>query len=333
MINSLNMKKILQKLLAFLARRILAKYRPRVIGITGSVGKTSTKEAVYAVLAPYFRVRRNIKNYNNEICLPLTIIGAEVGGKSIFKWFGIFARAVRLLIFPAEYPEFLILEMGADRPGDIKYLADLVRPEIGIVTAVAPAHTEFFGDLAGVAEEKSALIRVLPKNGVAILNYDDELTRTMRDKAKCRTMFYGFDGTAEMRVVESAIHFHPAIQGEENFCGINLKFVFGGATVPIFLSGVLGRGQVYAALAAGAAGLSLGLNLVQISEALMSYRPPPGRMNVLPGIKGTTIIDDTYNASPRSVAAALEVLKSITKDEGAKFYAVLGDMLELGKES
>ncbi|MEK7211223.1 MAG: Mur ligase family protein, partial [Patescibacteria group bacterium] len=325
---------------------IIAKYKPRVIGITGSVGKTSTKEAVYATLAPYFRVRRNIKNYNNEIGLPLTIIGAESGGRSILKWLAAVIKGFAVWIFPSKYPEILILEMGADHPGDLKYLTDLAKPDIGIVTAVASVHTEFFGTVEKVAEEKSILIKALPKDGVAILNFDDGHVRAMREKAECRVMTYGFEETADVKAIDSALHFHPfdsenedrggdaeRPQSHAERGGINFKLTPGGSAVPIFLADVLGRGQVYAALAAATTGLALGLNLIQVSDALRNFKSPPGRMNILPGIKNTTIIDDTYNASPVSVAMALEVFRSIPKEEGRKFYAVLGDMLELGSES
>ena len=325
------MKQTFQKILGFLAKKILAKYKPRVIGITGSVGKTSTKEAVATALRPYFNVRQNQKNYNNEIGLPLTIIGAETGGRSVLRWLAILARGFWLWIWPVKYPEVLVLEMGADRPGDIKYLTDLVRPEIGIVTAVAAVHTEFFGTIDKVAEEKSTLIKVLPKEGTAILNYDDPRVRAMKEKARCQTVFYGFDQAAAVRVLEAAVHFHSAEVGQANRGGINFKLASGGSAVPIFLAGVLGKAQVYAALAAAAAGLDLGLNLVQVSEALRAYRSPAGRMNVLPGVKNITIIDDTYNASPASVALALQVFKEIPKEENSRFYAVLGDMLELGQ--
>lgn len=327
------MKNIIQKILAFLTRKILAKYKPRVIGITGSVGKTSTKEAVFSVLAPYFRVRRNQKNYNNEIGLPLSVIGAESGGRSMFKWFAIIIKGFWLLIWPVKYPEILILEMGADRPGDIKYLSDLVRPSIGIMTAVAPVHTEFFGTIERVAEEKSVLIRALPKDGVAILNYDDPRVRAMREKSNCRTISYGFEEMADVRAIESAVSFHALGQPGHDLGGTHFKLSPGASAIPIYLAGVLGRSQVSAALAAAAVGLSLGLNLIQVSEALRSYHPPPGRMNLLPGIKETTIIDDTYNASPASVLAALLALKVLPKAESVKSYVCLGDMLELGKDS
>ena len=117
------MRKILQKILRLIAKKIINKYQPEIVGITGSVGKTSTKEALYAVLSIVFNCRRNIKSYNNEIGLPLTIIGTETGGNSLWKWLKIFYKAAKLLIIKDEaYPRVLILEMGADKIGDIEYL-------------------------------------------------------------------------------------------------------------------------------------------------------------------------------------------------------------------
>ncbi|MDP2830494.1 MAG: Mur ligase family protein, partial [bacterium] len=125
------MKKIIQFKLKILAKMILARYKPDVIGITGSVGKTSAKEAVYAVLASKFNARRNIKNYNNEIGLPLTVIGADSPGKSVFGWLAVFLKALKLiLIRDANYPRILILEMGVDRPGDMDYLNSIVKCKI-----------------------------------------------------------------------------------------------------------------------------------------------------------------------------------------------------------
>jgi len=154
------MKKILFKMLKILATKILKKYRPLVIGITGSVGKTSTKEAIYALLRGHFKVRRNIKNYNNEIGVPLTIIGVETGNKNIFKWISIFFKALELIIVKdKEYPEMLVLEMGADKQGDIKYLVTLVPCDISVVTAISRVHYEFFKSLESIIEEKGEIVK------------------------------------------------------------------------------------------------------------------------------------------------------------------------------
>ena len=154
------MRHLLFKILKCLSQKILKKYRPLVIGITGSVGKTSTKEAIFAVLRGKFKVRENQKNYNNEIGVPLTIIGTETGGQSIFKWLKIFFKAW-ILIFKKDpnYPEMLVLEMGADKAGDIEYLTKMAPCDIGVVTAVSEVHLEFFGSLEKIIVEKQKIMK------------------------------------------------------------------------------------------------------------------------------------------------------------------------------
>ena len=142
------MRKILQLQLKILAGLILKKYQPQVVGITGSVGKTTTKEAVSAVLSEKFAVRAPQKNYNNEIGVPLTIIGVDSPGSSLFGWFLVFLRAWRLLVVKDKnYPKIIILELGVDHPGDMRYLTRLAKPQVGVVTTVSHSHLEFLGRL------------------------------------------------------------------------------------------------------------------------------------------------------------------------------------------
>lgn len=323
-------KTVLQYLLHLLARRVLRKYQPEIVGITGSVGKTSTKEAVFAVLAGRFRVRQNVKNYNNEIGVPLSVLGAETGGKSLLKWLAVFFKGAKLIFKrDANYPEILILEMGADRPGDIRYLTNLAPCKVGVVTAVGPAHTEFFKTVEKVVKEKQIIVSHLKRDGLAILNIDDERVAGMRPRVEAEVLTFGFKEEADVRGLE----IHLSQDWEKGFLitrGINFKIQHKGAVVPVFLPEVIGPQQSYAALAAAAAGLSYGLNLLEISERLRAYAPPPSRMRLLPGIKFTTLIDDSYNSSPLAALAALKILAEIQVMEGAKKIAVLGDMMELG---
>ena len=144
---------------------ILSKYQPEIIGITGSVGKTSTKEAIYAVLSKKYRVRRNIKNYNNEIGLPLTIIGEESGGKSLLKWTVIFINAWKLILKKDKnFPEILILEMGIDRPGDMSYLTDIVKCKVGVVTTIGTVHAEYFDSIDDIQKTFVNQISIMTKN-------------------------------------------------------------------------------------------------------------------------------------------------------------------------
>ncbi len=337
------MKKLIQFKLKILAKMILARYKPDVIGITGSVGKTSAKEAVYAVLASKFNARRNIKNYNNEIGLPLTVIGVDSPGKSVFGWLAVFFKALKLiLIRDANYPRILILEMGVDRPGDMDYLNSIVKCKIGIVTLIGPVHLEFFGAISNIQKEKGKLISNLPKSGRAVLNCDDERVRQMSKLTEAAALTYGFDENADVRAREVIFSFSDIASKSEfganlmneasavKLAGVSFKLSYSGSTAPVLLPNVIGYAAVYAALAGAAVGIVYGLNLVEISQALRKFNPPRGRMNLINGIKNTLIIDDTYNSSPQSSIAALEIAGKVPLIKGARRFTVLGDMLELG---
>lgn len=326
------MKIILQFILKIISKIILWRYNPVIIGITGSVGKTSVKEAALAILRRRFNVRGSVKNYNNEIGVPLSIIGSESGGKSFWRWLKIITRGLYIgLVGSGGFPRILVLEMGADKPGDIGYITKFVKPRIGVVTAIGemPAHIEFFPERDALIREKFELVRSLSADGTAILNYDDLSVRDMRNNLPDRAVIitYGF---GEGSMVKGSDY---KISGMENrgtlldmLC-MSFKMEFQGSLVPMKIPGLLGRAQVYAVLAASAAALSLGMNLVEISEGISGYRSPAGRMKLLGGIKNSWIIDDSYNSSPLAAVSALETLE---KFEGYRKIAVLGDMLELG---
>ena len=168
----------LEKLLRFMAVAILKRHKPKIIAITGSVGKTSTKAAVFAVLSSKYYVRENQKNYNNEIGIPLAIIGAESGGKNIIKWAWIAIKCFFVIIFP-KYPEILVFELVVDRPGDMKYFMSFIQPMVGIITNVSLSHIEFFKTVENIAKEKRILIESFNSDGYAILNADDEKVSAM----------------------------------------------------------------------------------------------------------------------------------------------------------
>ena len=317
---------LLEYLLKQIATLIIWRRSPRIVAITGSVGKTSTKEAVYAVLKKNFSSRRNIKNYNNEIGLPLTVIGAESGGRSVGRWLMIFLKALWVSFGPGRYPEILVLEMGADRPGDLEYLTRFIKHQVGIVTDVSLSHIEFFKDIQSIAREKSTIIRTLEKNGLAILNIDNMEVSQMKNVANGRVITYGFSDGADLKAEEVFLNY----DAKGAIKGISFKLRYAGSTLPVRLNGVLGFHQVYPALAATAVGLEFGMNLIEIAEALSKFVSPPGRLNLFPGINQSYLIDDTYNASPVSTKAAIETLKSIKLN---RKILVLGDMLELGENT
>lgn len=322
------MKKILQLKLKIFARLILQKYQPKVIGITGSIGKTTAKEAIFHVLSKKFSVRTSFKNYNNEIGLPLVIIGSESPGKNFLGWFGVFFKALGLLLWrDKNYPRILVLEMGVDRPGDMDYLVSIAHPQVAVVTAVSFSHLEYFGSLNNIKKEKQRLAESLDKNGLAILNFDSEPVREMAEVVKAKTISYGIKAEADLRAQDIAFNF---VRGHYELSGVHFKVSYQGAIVPVFMKNVMSEPAVYAALSALAVGLGEGLNLVDLAAALSDFVPPHGRMNPLPGIKHSFLIDDTYNSSPEAALSAIKILSKVSIDSSAKKYAVLGDMLEIG---
>jgi UDP-N-acetylmuramoyl-tripeptide--D-alanyl-D-alanine ligase len=325
------MKSFVQKTLAGNARRVVAREKPEIIGITGSVGKSSTKEAIAAVLRRKFSVRANVGNMNTEFGLPLTVLGLpSVGDRSATKWLGTLWRGWKAAALGTpDYPKTLVLEMGADRQGDIALLCDIAPPRVGVVTAVGESHLESFGSVDAIQKEKRILVERLPKDGLAVLNRDDDRVWAMASRSKAPVRSFGFHESADVRAVEP-IGYACTFDGE---CGMHFKVQAQGATVPMFVPGVLGRPAIYAALAAAAVGLHKGMNLVEVADGLREFSGPPGRMRYVPGIKRSVLIDDTYNAAPRSALEALYVLRDIPATEAAKKFAVLGDMLELGSLS
>lgn len=315
------MQNFVKHILAILAKLTLAHYRPRVVAITGSVGKTSAKEAIAQVLKTRFLVRSSAGNYNNELGLPLTIIGEESAGRNPLVWLWVFLKGLLKLIY-VNYPQVLVLELGSDRPGDIAYLVNLLgNIDVGVVTAIGISHLEFFSNPENLAKEKLFLIKKMHQKSAAVLNFDSPRVFEGQSQTKAEVMGYGFNAQAQALASDFQL-----IRSEGSW-GINFKLHYQGTVIPFFLPNALGKPAVYAALAAAAVGLRFGLNLVEVSEALKFFTPAPGRLRFIAGIKHTSIIDDTYNSAPDSAIAALEVLSQIAM--GRKF-AVLGQMAELG---
>lgn len=335
---------------------IIWEYKPEIIAITGSVGKTSAKDAIFAVLSKKgvaslsekerWRVRKSKGNFNNEIGTPLNIIGdwseedlklisreTPAGTKRVQKaifWTKVFSKALGNIAFnrKKKYPQVLVLEYGADRQGDIKYLLGMARPKIGIVTAIGeiPSHSEYYPDAEAVAREKGRLIESLPAGGWAILNYDDDLVLGMKEKTRARIKTFGFGEGADVRISQFE---NQSVDGRPE--GIAFKIEHEGSFVPVTVKSVFGRAQAYSIAIAFAVGLTFGLNLVEIAELVERYYvPAKRRMNLVEGIKGSWIIDDSYNAAPLSVKEALTTVREL---EASRKIAVLGDMLELGKLS
>ncbi len=268
------------------ARFVLRKLHPRVVGITGSSGKTTTKEMTAAVLSQRHVVFRNYGNYNDRYGLPIALGRLE-----------------------AEH-RVAVLEMACSGLDEIRELAALVRPQIGVVTAVNEAHLAYLGSLEAIAEEKGRLVEALPlseQGGVAILNYDDPRVRAMASRTRARVITYGLEPDADLvaGVVETdadGVSFTVFVKEFFPIPGWR-----GSRKLRVRLS-LLGRHNVYAALAAVAVGLALEVPLAEALEALAGVRPLAGRIKPLPGVVGSRILDDSFTASPASTLAALDTL-------------------------
>ena len=321
-------------ILTILARATLLKYKPKVIAITGSVGKTSAKDLIFSVVSSSFYARKSEKSFNSEFGVPLTILGLPNAWRDPLAWLVNFFRGLGLIAFPHKYPKWLVLEMGADHPGDIKSLVSWVRPRIGVLTGLGsevPVHIEFFPSIESLVKEKSELLRNLDSFDIAIINCDDERAWHMRGSTQAQVLSYGFAKVASVQA--DSLHVNYDTKGP---VGMGFRIDYDGKSLPIRLFGVLGKGHAYAAMAAFATGAVLGINLVSIAEALARHTFAPGRMRILEGLHSSVLIDDTYNSSPSAVKLALESLQELNLAKhfpNGRKIVVLGDMLELGEYS
>jgi len=328
------MKKILKKIVIVIlkweAKLVLKRYRPKIIAITGSVGKTSSKDAIFAILSKFKTVRKSNKSYNSEIGLPLTILGLPNGWNSLFIWAENVFRGLLLFLKKQSYPEYLILEVGVGKPGDItKNIAPWLHPDIVVITRFPekPVHVEFFKSVNEIIEEKSALAYAVRPDGVLVLNHDDDKVYSLHNKSTSRTVSFGERENATYRVVHPR-HLLKKYKGMEVVSSLNFKLEYKGNTFPVILPEVIGLHYVTISLAAIAVACEVGCDLLGSIEAIKDYRTPPGRLSLIDGINGSVIIDDTYNSSPIAAEAAVEVLAEMKCN---RKIAVLGDMLELGK--
>lgn len=324
------LKKIIVHIITLEARFILWRYRPKIVAVTGSVGKTSTKDAISVVLGQKFFVRKSTKSYNSEIGIPLVILGQESGWLNPFIWLAVIFKGIKLIIAKTNYPKWLVLEMGVERPDDMKKLTSWIKPDIVVLTALAeiPPHVEFFASPEALVQEKLKLSAGLGPDDFVILNGDDKTLCEAKLKIKTKTISYGFNEDVDL----IASNYHITYRQEEEREipeGITFKVDYKGNSVPVRVFGAFGRHHVYSGLGALAVGISQDFNLLEASEALSRYKSPPGRLKLIEGVKNTFILDDTYNASPLATHASLDTLEEIPAS-GRKI-AVLGDMLELGR--
>ncbi|OGF63877.1 hypothetical protein A2Z53_03095 [Candidatus Giovannonibacteria bacterium RIFCSPHIGHO2_02_42_15] len=325
------LKKIIIAILTFEARMILWKFKPKIVAVTGSVGKTSAKEAIAKTLSYSMNTRKSEKSYNSEVGVPLAIIGEKSGWRSPLKWAKIIWKGFLIWAREKKYPNVLILELGADRPGDIRDILKWLKPDVGVLTALAetPAHVEFFSGPEQVYEEKSELVKSLGHEDKAVLNFDDSEIMKMIEKTDAGFITYGANEDADFVATDYKIIFKRV--GEREIPeGFTFKVSRGENEIPVKIFGAFGRHNMYPALSAIAVADIFKIKMEDAAEALSTYIPPPGRLRLIKGIKESLILDDTYNSSPKAVGAALELLKDIP---AKRKIVVLGDMLELGRQT
>ena len=288
---------VIDALVATARTRAQRQQHTTMIGITGSNGKTTTKEAVAAVLSQRVSTLKTYASYNNEVGLPLTLLQLE------------------------PHHRYAVLEMGAERVGELKWLCSIVRPDWSIVTSVGSAHLRTFGSPERVAIAKGELVEALAPDGVAILNYDDPRVRVMNQRTKARVVYYGMEEGAEVRASDI---------GGNSLYGHSFTLSYQGKSAPIQLQ-LPGKHGISIALAAAAVGFLAGLSLDDIRSGLASLSAVQGRDQLKRGPNDSVLIDDSYKANPQATLADIEMMKTAHLPAGARRWAILGDMLDLDK--
>lgn len=318
------LKKIVVTILTWEARLALRKYKPKVVAISGNVGKTGTKDAVFTLLSAYHRARKSEKSFNSEVGVPLTILGLPNAWSSLPGWFENILEGAYVVLFKHDYPEWLVLECGADRPGDLKAL-HWIHPHIVIYTRFpdVPVHVEFFDSPEAVIEEKLELKKALRPHGTLIVNADDPKMAGIEVQEGQTVLSYGF---SEKATVQGG---QPEVRYEDGKpVGMTSEARFQAEQAELAVDGTLGHHHIYPLLAALTVAVAEGHAFGASAPHLTGHAAPPGRMRVLKGRDGITIIDDSYNSSPSAVEAGLITLGSL-KTQG-RVVVFLGDMMELG---
>ncbi|MEO9329106.1 UDP-N-acetylmuramoyl-tripeptide--D-alanyl-D-alanine ligase [Gordonia aurantiaca] len=282
--------------LADLGRAVRRRIPDRVVGVTGSVGKTSTKDLLAGVLQTTYRTAASEKSFNNELGLPLTLAGAS------------------------DDVEAVVLEMGARGIGHIELLCSIASPTVGVITRVEGAHLELFGDIESVARAKGELVESLPADGIAVLNADHRYVAAMADRTSARVLRYGLSPDVD-------VYASDIVLDEELRASFRLHTPWGSTEVRL---GARGEHQVPNALAAAAAGGGLGVSVEDIAAGMSRAELSGLRMELARSANGVVVLNDAYNANPTSMSAALRSLAAL---QAGRRVAVLGTMAELGDES
>lgn len=315
-------KKFVEKKLQNYAKKYFEKHpEVKLVAVVGSVGKTTSKRAIATVLSTRYRVRMHEGNLNTEIGAPCSVLGIEypTSVKNPFVWMSVFHTARRRIKNPTDV-DVIVQELGTDHPGDIEKFGHYLTPDIAVVAAVTPEHMEYFVTMDAVAKEELSAAKF---SKFVLINRDDVDGKYAEFIDTSNYATYGSTGTAEYRFEVQDYSFEDGYKG--SVIGPEFPEPF-----PASIK-VVGEHSLRPAMAAVAVAAKLGLTPEEITKGLSLVRPAPGRMNLLRGIGGTLVIDDSYNSSPAAAAAALTALYDV--DRASQRIAILGDMRELGATS
>ncbi|MFA6305481.1 MAG: UDP-N-acetylmuramoyl-tripeptide--D-alanyl-D-alanine ligase [Candidatus Gracilibacteria bacterium] len=331
------MKKFFKEIVLFILKRLaidrMKKFTGKVIAVTGSAGKTSTKDAIFTVLNTQFKVRRNEKSMNSEFGLLLTILDIPSGYSSALTWSWLLLKAAFNSLFK-DHSEILLLEYGVDKPKDMDFLTSVARPDIAIMTNIYPVHLDEnqFKNVEEILQEKSKIAHALKEGGKLILNIDNPLLYDfVKNWEKKGVVTFGKNEEADY-LLSSA---------KTSLGGVSFMITHHDIKMQVSAP-IVGNYQCYVLTPAIICADLFGVPLQNALNTLTKFRLPPGRMNVIDGINGSTILDGSYNASPEVVKEALKVLRDVAKeaDSGLKKgetphrrIAVLGNMNELGDDA
>jgi UDP-N-acetylmuramyl pentapeptide synthase len=321
-------KKIIVSILTFEAKLLLSRMKPKIVAITGSVGKTTTKDAIYTVLKNRFHTRKSEKSFNSDIGVALTVLGLRNGWSNPLSWIKNIIDGALHALFLAGYPEVLVLEMGVDRPGDMKRLCSWIKPDVVVLTRLpdVPVHVEYFSSPDQVVKEKMELAYALKSDGVFIYNNDDQ--KIVSHLEEIRQQSFGFSrySQSHFTVLADTVLYDGGVPA-----GLEFSIMHINQEVRAHVMGSLGVQHAYSFAAAIAVGTVFNMTAQEAVSELSTHVSPQGRMHIIEGINDTIIIDDTYNSSPVACEHAIQTLHEL-RTSGRKI-AVLGDMLELGQFS
>lgn len=326
------MKKI-ERFLGACAKKAIMRDKPVIVAIGGSVGKTSARQALTLALEASlgkddFRASR--KNFNNELGVPLSVFGCDAPGKNVFKWLALlYTGAAYALGIKRLNMRYVVLEMAADHPGDLDYLISLAPPSVAIMTAMGPEHTEFFGSTENAVAEERKLLQSLPPDGEAILNGDDIDCRDSASLTQAEVIYYGREPQATVTIL-GCKSIYDSLLPDKAGTEVELA-VLQNHSYKLFLKGVFGDTHAYAIASALAFCVSMDhMSGPVIGYLQQHYTGMPGRSRLVPGVKNTMLLDDSYNAQPQAMKKAVHELSKFPVETGSKRIAVLGEMLELG---